>query len=234
MISSLASNSDRFLEMLVTIALAAVYAGRMTLWRCVEWAEKFTMRAHPPCAAAEVPTARSAPCPSRPRRRPAATVVGEILEGARRRSGPTALMSTLSSPSHRALTSSKPAATCSASVMSATTPSASGLPRSRQIRRRLVEHILRPADDRHPRAVLGQAAGGGKSHPAAAADDDRGGVREARDPWRVDALRCRSSWARASRRTRSRPPSASLEEKIGHDVFELLLPHLFFAPVRPT
>ena len=31
MISSGASANDRFLEMLVTIALAAVYAGRMTL-----------------------------------------------------------------------------------------------------------------------------------------------------------------------------------------------------------
>src|ERR1700722_2648611 len=45
-ISSLASSSDKFLETLVNAALAAVYAGRMTLWRCVECAEKLTIRAH--------------------------------------------------------------------------------------------------------------------------------------------------------------------------------------------
>jgi len=35
-ISSLASSSDKFLETLVNAAFAAVYAGRMTLWRWVE------------------------------------------------------------------------------------------------------------------------------------------------------------------------------------------------------
>src|ERR1700723_1277853 len=43
-ISSLASKSDKFLETLVSAALAAVYAGSMTLWRCVECAEKLTIR----------------------------------------------------------------------------------------------------------------------------------------------------------------------------------------------
>ena len=45
-ISSLASSSDRFFETLVSIDLAAVYAGSMTLCRCVECAEKLTIRAH--------------------------------------------------------------------------------------------------------------------------------------------------------------------------------------------
>src|SRR5882757_2216361 len=45
-ISSLASSSDKFLETLVNAALAAVYAGRITLFHCVETAEKLTIRAH--------------------------------------------------------------------------------------------------------------------------------------------------------------------------------------------
>jgi hypothetical protein len=46
MISSLASNSERFFDTLFTMTLAAVYAGSMTLCRWVECAEKLTTRAH--------------------------------------------------------------------------------------------------------------------------------------------------------------------------------------------
>jgi hypothetical protein len=39
-----------------------------------------------------------------------------------------------------------------------------------------LEDVLRPPDERHPRAVVGHAAGGCESHPATTADDDCGGV----------------------------------------------------------
>src|SRR5579864_4174140 len=41
-----ARDRARFLDTLVKAALEAVYAGRITLWRWVECAERFTIRAH--------------------------------------------------------------------------------------------------------------------------------------------------------------------------------------------
>ena len=41
---------------------------------------------------------------------------------------------------------------------------------------RAVENLPGSADQGHPRTVFGEAARGRESHPATAADDDRGGV----------------------------------------------------------
>ena len=76
-------------------------------------------------------------------------------------------------------------------------------PQCGQFLGRLVEHGLRSADDGHPSAVLGQTARGREAHAAPAADDYRRGVRKTEV--HGAALRYRSSWARASRRMRSRP-----------------------------
>ena len=73
-----------------------------------------------------------------------------------------------------------------------------------EVFRRPVENILRPPNDGHPRAVLGQAARGRESHPATAADHNCRGVLQ--PEIHGASPRSRSSWARAFRRTRSRPP----------------------------
>src|SRR6201999_3183613 len=51
-----------------------------------------------------------------------------------------------------------------------------GAAQVRQFAGRTVEDVLRPADDGHSGTVLRQTPRGCETHPATAADDDRGGV----------------------------------------------------------
>ena len=90
--------------------------------------------------------------------------------------GPAALMSALSSPSQRSLSSSNTRWTCVGVGGVGDQAERIRTPALGQVLCRPLEHSFRPADDGHPRTVLGEAARGCESHPATTADDDRGGV----------------------------------------------------------
>src|ERR1700758_4551526 len=101
----------------------------MMLWRCVECAEKLTMRAHAAFRSSgrAERTQRTMPMTPSSKAWPhCSSVRSSKLPTA---PGPTALISTLSSPFHRSPSSANTLLTRSSSRISATTPRASGLPR---------------------------------------------------------------------------------------------------------
>src|SRR5215217_819451 len=144
--------------------------------------------------------------------------------------GPTALMSALSLPSQRWLSSSNTLCTSSASVVSAAKPTASGLPRSvRSLAARSRTSFVRPTSaTRAPSSARHFAA----AKPIPRPPPTTTAVASFSPRSMAPSALC----ARPVRRALFRKGDGAFLGVVGgedrNDQLELLLPHLVFAPVR--
>ena len=206
----------------------------MTLWRCVECAEKFTMRAH--CAVrssgSAARTQRTIPiAPSSTAWRHWSSVRSSNVPAAL---GPTALTRMFSSPPQRLtqLGEDRVAPGFGIGDVGDARRTRRDCPGSSSSAAASSSTVTSAADDRDARAVIGEAAGGGQSHAAAAADDDGGGVSKPEVHWRPP------SGTGPVRRALLGERGGALHGVLGredrHDELALLLPHLVLAPAPRT
>src|SRR6478672_2055062 len=203
----------------------------MTLCRCVECAEKSTMRAHSARRSSGSAARTQRTIPMAPSSTAASHCSSVSCSKVPAAPGPTVLMSTLSCPPQRSSTSAKTSSTRVASPMSATTPKASRLPirpsssadASSTSADRPTSATRAPSSARQ-RAVANPMPRPPPTTTAVAFAKPRSTARPS--PWSSGARPVRGALLGERRGALHR----ILGREDGHDELALLLPHLVFAP----